>query len=299
MRRVLTALATSVVAATVGVVTALPAVAEDSPRSASTHHIETSPYVALGDSYSAAAGVGPFVPGAPLTCSRSLLNYPHDIATVTRAERFTDVTCSGARTSDLFTSQAPGVAPQLDAVTSDTRLVTMTIGGNDGSAFSGILTSCVTASVTSGDVTGNPCERTYGSTFTDIVTGQTYPNLVTALTAVHQKAPQATVAILGYPRALPDTGVPSCYPAMPISMGDVPYVVDFQQTLNSAVEKAAVETGTRFIDMSTSSLGHDACQPVGRRWIEPLNGPINAFPVHPNAIGEAAMAWQTLAQLGR
>ena len=298
MRRTLTALATAVVAATVGVVTALPAVAEDPPPTASGHSVKTSPYVALGDSYSSAAGVAPFVPGSPPTCSRSLLNYPHDIARVTGAKRFTDVTCSGARTSDFFTSQAPGVPPQLDAVTKDTRLVTMTIGGNDGGAFSGILSSCVSASLTSHDVTGNPCERMYGSTFTDIVTEQTYPNLVNALTAVHQKAPRATVAILGYPRALPDTGMLSCYPAMPISMGDVPYVVDWAETLNSAVEKAAVETGTRFIDMSTSSVGHDACQPVGQRWIEPLNEPINAAPVHPNALGEAAMAQQTLVQLG-
>lgn len=300
MRRTLTALATAVVAATVGLVTALPAVAADSPPShASAHHVTTSPYVALGDSYSSAAGVAPFVPGSPPTCSRSLLNYPHDIAAATEAKRFTDVTCSGARTSDFFTSQAAGVPPQLDAVTEDTRLVTMTIGGNDGGAFTGILSSCVSASTSSGDVAGHPCADAYGSRFTDIVAEQTYPNLVKALTAVHQKAPRATVAILGYPRALPDTGVPTCYPAMPISMGDVPYVNEWALTLNAAVEKAAAETGSRFIDMSISSAGHDACQTPEQRWIEPLNGPVNAAPVHPNAAGEAAMAEETLAQLGR
>ena len=49
--------------------------------------------------------------------------------------------------------------------------------------------------------------------------------------------------------------------------------------------------------MSASSLGHDACEPEGTRWIEPAVDPINAFPVHPNATGEAAMAVQTLRQL--
>jgi lysophospholipase L1-like esterase len=191
------------------------------------------------------------------------------------------------------------VPPQLDAVTKDTKLVTMTIGGNDGGAFSSILQACVGASLASGSIFGNPCERKYGSTFTDIVANQTYPNLIKALTAVHKKAPSATVVILGYPRVLPDAGVPACYPSMPISMGDVPYVVDWAETLNSAVEKAAVGTGTRFIDMSDSSLGHDACQLPGTRWIEPLVGFINAFPVHPNVTGEAAMAEQTLAQLGK
>jgi lysophospholipase L1-like esterase len=299
MRRTSTVLTTALVAAAAGILTAVPAVAKNSPPTANPHSIKTSPYVALGDSYSSAAGVQPFVPGSPPACSRSLLNYPHDIAAATGAESFTDVTCSGARTSDFFTSQTAGAPPQLDAVTKDTRLVTMTIGGNDGGAFSGILSGCVSASLASGSIFGNPCEKKYGSTFNDIVANQTYPNLVNALTAVHQKAPRATVVILGYPRVLPDTGVPACYGSMPISMGDVPYVVDWAETLNSAVEKAAVETGSRFIDMSVSSLGHDACQLPGTRWIEPLTNPVNAFPVHPNATGEAAMAEQTLAQLGR
>ena len=297
MRRSLTVLASVALAAGAGLVSALPAAAKDSSPSHSWHGVETSPYVALGDSYSSAAGVLPQVPGALSLCSRSLVNYPHDIVAVTRASSFTDVTCSGAKTSDFFSAQAGVAPPQLDAVTRETRLVTMTIGGNDGGAFSRILTGCVAASAASGSQFGNPCQRTYGSTFVDIVAHQTYPNLVKALRAVHRKAPRATVAILGYPRVLPDRGVPACYPSMPISMGDVPYVVDWADALNSAVEKAAVETGSRFIDMSRSSAGHDACRPAGRRWIEPLNGPVNAAAVHPNTAGEAAMARQTLVQL--
>jgi lysophospholipase L1-like esterase len=294
MRR--TATATAVLAVLLALVTALPAQAQGWPPAGSGHPVTTSPYVALGDSYSAAAGVTPFVPGSPPACSRSLLNYPHDIAAVTRPASFTDVTCSGARTSDFFTTQSGATAPQLDAVTRRTRLVTMTIGGNDGGAFSGILGACVTAS--DGSPVGNPCEQQYGSTFTDIIATQTYPNLVHALTAVHRKAPRATVVILGYPRALPDTGVLACYPSMPIAMGDVPYVDEWALALNAAVEKAAAETRTRFVDLSIASAGHDACQPPGTRWIEPLTDPVNAAPAHPNAAGEAAMAQQTLVQLG-
>jgi len=296
VRRSVTVLATAVLTATIGLVTALPATAKTSPPTASSHSIKTSPYVALGDSYSSAAGVTPFVVGSPPACSRSQLNYPHDIAAVLQPETFTDVTCSGAKTQDYFTTQTGATAPQLDAVTKDTRLVTMTIGGNDGGAFSGILGSCVTASFR--NALGNPCQQQYGSRFTDIVAQQTYPNLVHALTAVHQKAPRATVVILGYPRVLPDTGTVGCYPSMPIAVGDVAYVNEWAQALNTAVEKAAAETGSRFIDMSTSSQGHDACQPPGTRWIEPLTNPVNAAAVHPNATGEAAMARQTLAQLG-
>src|SRR5690606_29260838 len=106
---------------------AVPASAKVSPPPADAHSIKTSPYVALGDSYASAAGVAPFVVGAPPSCSRSTLNFAHDIAALTQASSFTDVTCSGAKTADFYTAQAPGVAPQLDAVTKQTRFVTMTI----------------------------------------------------------------------------------------------------------------------------------------------------------------------------
>jgi hypothetical protein len=105
------------------------------------------------------------------------------------------------------------------------------------------------------------------------------------------------VAILGYPRVLPPVGVLTCYPVMPFSMGDVPWLDHEQDVLNGVIRQAAHVTGARFVDMAPSSAGHDACEPVGQRWIEPAVGPVDAAPVHPNATGEAAMAAQTLRQL--
>ncbi len=296
MRHSATVLAVSLLVAAMAVMTAGPAAAKVTPPTANGHAIKTSPYVALGDSYSSAAGVAPFVAAAPATCSRSLLNYAHDIAAQTTPASFTDVTCSGAKTSNFFSPQAAGVPPQLDAVTKHTRLVTMTIGGNDGDVFAESFFGCATISAT--DILGNPCEQKYGSTFTDEIVNQTYPNLVAALSAVQKKAPAATVVIIGYPQILPDTGELTCYKSMPISMGDVPWLNHQQDVLNGVVRQAALQTGARFIDMAPSSAGHDACEPVGQRWIEPAVGPINAFPVHPNTTGEAAMAAQTLVQIG-
>ena len=294
MRRTLRT-AVGLLAAAVGIAVAVPAQAN---ASTGTHHIVTSPYVAMGDSYSSAAGVAPFVPTAPPQCSRSMLNYAHDIAQSTNPSSFTDVTCSGADTSDFFISQSTGVPPQLAALSRHTRFVTMTIGGNDENVFSDSFLGCVQISLTSGDITGNPCQQKFGNTFVDEIRTQTYRHLLIALTAVHLKAPHATVAILGYPQILPETGQLACYPSMPISLGDVPWLHEEQEVLNNVVARAAQQTGTRFIDMGPSSRTHDACEPVGQRWIEPAVGPINAFPVHPNATGEAAMAQQTLLQLG-
>jgi hypothetical protein len=50
--------------------------------------------------------------------------------------------------------------------------------------------------------------------------------------------------------------------------------------------------------MSGVSEGHDACQPIGVRWIEPALLGTNPVIVHPNALGEAKMAEQTIAVLG-
>jgi hypothetical protein len=220
-----------------------------------------SPYVALGDSYSSGAGIMPQVASASAgPCSRSQLNFAEDIAASTHPASFTDVTCSGATTADFFTSQTnkgvPIAPPQLDAVQSDTRLVTMTIGGNDDGAFVASFFGCPT--IDAGDPTGHKCMTKYGTTYTDQIMNDTYPNLVRALTAVRAKAPLATVVILGYPQILPPTGSPACYAVTGISEGDVPWLYNQQMVLNDAVRRAAGVTGALYVDTFTPSAGHDA-----------------------------------------
>lgn len=251
-------------------------------------------YVALGDSYSAASGVLPPDPTAPLLCLRSSRNYPHVIANATGA-RLTDVTCGAAETKHFTTSQYPGVAPQVNAVNGDTDLVTMTIGGNDSSVFIGAILACGSAGLlTLGH--GSPCKDIYGDHFANTVRTTTYPALVAALQAVRAKAPGARVAILGYPWIVPETG--GCFDKMPIARGDVPYLRALQATLNDAVSRAAAATGATYVDMSAVSNGHDACAPVGTRWIEPVLQTTNPVVVHPNALGEAQMAARTMSVLG-
>ena len=251
-------------------------------------------YVALGDSYSAASGVLPPDPAAPPQCLRSIRNYPHVIAGATGAQ-LTDVTCGGADTSDFFESQYSGVPPQLDALSGDTRLVTMTIGGNDGNVFIETVLACGSAGVlTLGQ--GSPCRDRYGSSFEETIENVTYPSLVKTLNAVKVSAPAARVAILGYPWIMPASG--GCFTKMPIATGDVPYVRGIQATLNDAVRRAAAATGSTYVDFSVVSNGHDACQPLGVRWIEPVLQGTNPVIVHPNALGESAMAAQTMSVLG-
>lgn len=251
-------------------------------------------YVALGDSYSAASGVWPPDPDAPPLCLRSSRNYPHVIAERTGA-RLTDVTCGAAETRHFTTAQYPGVAPQVDALDADTDLVTLTIGGNDSGVFVGAILACGSAGLlTLGQ--GSPCRDIHGSRFEDTIRDTTYPSLVNALRAVRTRAPAAEVAVLGYPWILPATG--GCFDRMPIARGDVPYLRSLQTTLNDAVRRAAQATGATYVDLNTVSEGHDACRPAGVRWIEPVLRTTNPVVVHPNALGEANMAEQTMRVLG-
>ena len=250
-------------------------------------------YVALGDSYSAASGVLPPDPEAPPACIRSTGNYPHILSAATGAQ-LTDVTCGAAETGDFFGSQLPGVAPQLDALDEDTQLVTMTIGGNDSGVFIDSIAQCGSAGLsTLGQ--GSPCKDRYGSSFEDTIRTTTYPSLVNALRAVRAVAPNAEVAILGYPWIMPTTG--GCFDRMPIAEGDVPYLRGIQATLNDAVRRAAAATGATYVNMNKISDGHDACQPLGLRWVEPVLQGTNAVIVHPNALGESRMAAQEMKVL--
>lgn len=250
-------------------------------------------YVALGDSYSAASGVLPIDLSAP-QCLRSLRNYPHVVASATGAQ-LKDVTCGAAETSDFFESQYPGTAPQLEAVTPDTQLVTMTIGGNDSGVFINAILSCGSAGLlTLGQ--GSPCKDRYGSSFEDTINTTTYPALVQALNAVRAKAPTAQVAILGYPWIMPTSG--GCFTRMPVAQGDVPYVRGIQATLNDAVRRAAAATGSTYVSLNEVSEGHDACKPIGVRWVEPVLQGTNPVIVHPNALGESEMAAQAMTVLG-
>lgn len=255
---------------------------------------DTSPaplkYAALGDSYSSASELFP-IDTSNLLCARSLINYGHLIAAELGAD-YTDVTCGGAISKDITHRDFRLNPPQVDAVTADTDLVTLTIGGNDNMTFASAALACGSAGLTTLGF-GAPCKAIYGNTFVNSIRNTVYPQIRTALAAIRAKAPNAEVAVLGYPWLLPATR--GCFTTLPIARGDVPYVRTIQATLNDAVKRAAADTGATFIDFAAVSEGHDACKPAGVRWIDPL---FTTTPIHPNALGEQQMARHTLEVLG-
>lgn len=247
----------------------------------------TESYVAMGDSYTA----GPGIPNQlldPLGCWRSDANYPHLVARALGAA-LRDVSCSGAETEDLSSPQAvlggPN-PPQLDALDGQVATVTLQIGGND-IGFSEILQRCATPLPF-----GTPCRDYYTSGGMDELSRRitaTGPKVAAALAEVARRSPNARLFVVGYPTILPEAG-PGCWPSMPIAPLDVPYLRDKEKELNAMLATRAAAAGATYVDVYGPSVGHDACQLPGIRWVEPVVPLSPAAPVHPNALGMQGMA---------
>jgi lysophospholipase L1-like esterase len=86
-------------------------------------------YVAIGDSFASGLQLGPPDAGTPPRCSRTAASYAHLVAQRLNLV-LADATCSSAKTEHVL-GKWDELPPQIDAVTPDTRLVTVTIGAND------------------------------------------------------------------------------------------------------------------------------------------------------------------------
>ena len=238
-------------------------------------------YVALGDSFAA----GPLIPVQmpPFGCLKSSNNYGQ-LAAIQLGTPIKDATCSGAETEDMTAPQGvtPGPnPPQFDRLSAATTLVTVTIGGND-IGFSGIAENCF-----SQNGGGTPCQDHYVVNGVDEISNriqETAPKVADVIQGIRTRSPNARVLVVNYSAILPHTG-PGCWPVVPISEGDVPYVRAKQEELNQMLATQAAANGAVLVDWYAASVGHDACQPPGLKWVEgaaPMNA---AAPVHPNLLG--------------
>lgn len=252
------------------------------------------PYVALGDSYTSGPGIEPQDSTSGL-CARSTKNYPALVAAAITPTVFRDVSCGGSVVSS-FTSSFLGAPPQFDAVTTDTALVTVGIGGND-IGFIAITATC--AALFFLDSNGAPCKNLASISGTDsnLTTMDTWaPKLGTALDTIRQRAPKAKILVVGYPDLLPPTKA-QCPRGAPFATGDMPYLHGLNTHLNTLIKTQAAAHGATYVDTFTSSIGHDMCQEAGIRWVEGLVDVQGAASVHPNALGMRNDADQVLAAL--
>jgi len=253
-------------------------------------------WAGLGDSYAA----GPLIPNqqlSPLGCLRSDHNFAH-LAAAALGRSLADASCSGAKTDDMTAPQdvTPGQnPPQFNALTTDTQIATLQIGGND-IGFTSILENCATA-----NPFAHPCRDKYvvngHDTLADKIAA-TAPKVATVLQGIHARSPGARVFVVNYAAILPETGS-GCWPQVPIAFSDVPYLRSVEKNLNAMLAQQAAANGARIVDDYTASIGRDACKSSSTRWVEPLVPANAAAPFHPNARGEAGIAAEVVSAVSR
>lgn len=253
-------------------------------------------YVALGDSYTAA----PLVPTTDTmdVCFRSDGNYPHLVAAALPGSELADVSCSGAETSSITGSQSVGgetLPPQIEAVTAETDLVTIGIGGNDFGLFGSMALPCVRLADT--DPRGAPCREANRGPSGDrllAMVPRIRDNVRRVVEAVQERAPQATVVVVGYPRIAPPSG--TCLGLLPLATGDYAYLGQLNRALSDAVLAAAEDAGAERVDVYAASRGHDVCS--DDPWVNGITTDgERALALHPFAEEQQAVAELILERL--
>lgn len=237
-------------------------------------------YVALGDSFAS----GPLIPWQsawPPNCLRSTHNYPGELSRRLGVS-LEDRSCAGATTRNMSSWQGLN-PPQLLALGSATRLVTLTIGANDVRLFDDVL-QCIRL------LPMSPCRDRFVHDGIDTVHEaivDAAPRIAATLSAIRGRSPEARVVVVGYGNYIQPGG---CFPVQPILPQDADYLAARMHELDLVLARAAEVRRMEYVDLETAGVGHDTCAPPDARWIEGLVPLMPAAPLHPNAHGMTRFA---------
>ena len=244
-------------------------------------------YAALGDSFSAAPDLPTITSDG---CHRSDHNYAHQVAKQLEDVKLTDVSCGGAHTDAVLQSQvieAEGRVrpPQIEAVSATTDIVTVGLGVNDMDFAVTAAFGCLL--LADSDPRGSPCEEANAKKVPRLL-ARIQEQYVDTLGAIADRAPDALIIAVGYPRLLSDSE--GCPDRFPLADGDVEFVRDSYDQLNETIKAAAAEADVEYVDVAAASEGHDICS--DDPWI---NGDrddkkTGAAAYHPTPAEQAAVA---------
>jgi lysophospholipase L1-like esterase len=241
-------------------------------------------YVAMGSSFAAGPGITQIEPGSPPRCARSLDNYAHQLAR-RRSLTLSDASCSGATTRHVLDAWNE-LPAQLDALRPDTRLVTVTIGGNDLGYMSGLVSaSCLALGL--GDGTArSPCRHVSAPSETE------YQGVAARLAQiageVRRRAPRARLVFVDYVSVLPSSG--GCE-RTPLATADAAAARAIDARLRQITGEVAKASGADLMKASEVTRDHHAC--AADPWIHGYSRPDPAAPVafyHPTLAGMTAVA---------
>jgi len=218
-------------------------------------------YVALGDSYSSGTGAGDYF---DQECLRSDLAYPRLLANGIGAD-LTFAACSGATGSDLLLEQ-------LTSLDEGTDLVTVTIGGND-IGWAEAVKACITPFARCLDDIEAAEERIR----TEL------PGLLDGVYgAISDRAPEASVYVLGYPKLFNE--LDECDAFGQTSLSEQRRMNQAADLLADTIAGAAYSHGFTYVDVREAFAHHAVCDDVA--YVHGLRHPfVESY--HPNALGHA------------
>jgi lysophospholipase L1-like esterase len=241
-------------------------------------------YVALGSSFAA----GPGVPAQLGSCGRSDHNYANLVASSLNLT-LTDVSCNGATTDNIRNTPQRDAAPQIEAVSPDSALVTVTIGGNDINYTSSTF-AC------SGTAPDEHCTANLDRAWINEAVNQLPAKLSATFDAIRAKAPQAIIVLVTYPRVFPVDAI-SCGELL-LSAEDTTYLADLGQKLEDIFVNVASSRQVLIADSYVRAAGHGPCAPTAERWVNGATVADTGIRYHPTAEGHIEMARLVLAALG-
>jgi lysophospholipase L1-like esterase len=214
---------------------------------------------------------------------RSINGYPQQLARMLNMPSFTDMTSSGSTVAQILRGGQMLLGPQIDALGPDTRLVTLTAGGNDVN-YVGDLTfmafgnrrGVIGKIVRMLRKEAKPVhERDYDSL---------EANLAATLREVKRRSPRSRVVVVTYPAILPGHGTCS---TLGITEQQAALMRTVGDKLNQVTRDVATREGATIVDMADLSFGHDACSTVP--WVNGFR-PQTGADFHPTLAGAHAIA---------
>ncbi len=221
-------------------------------------------YVALGDSYSSGTGTRTYFDS---TCQRSVYSYPYLLSQQRANTQLVFAACSGAKTGNVLSTQ-------VSSLTTATKIVTITIGGNDA-GFSNVIKECAKpewASVC--DTRVNEAQNYIRNTLP--------AQLNNVYTQIKNRSPTAKVVVLGYPRLF--MGV-DCNGGTYFDSDDMVMLNQTADLLNSTTSGRAAAYGFTFKNPTTAFTGHAICSST--EWLNGLSNPVGES-YHPNRTGHSS-----------
>ena len=254
-------------------------------------------YVAMGSSYAAGTSLKAKAVDSPANCGQGTDSYPRQVARALGL-RLVDRSCGGAVTRDVLLGGQYGLPPQIDAVDADTRLVTITIGGNDVRFVADLgLFSC-RHRLQEVPEAGRQYSCVAAPDFSEEAAfAALEPNLREIAQKVRQRAPQARLLFIDYITVVPDAG--TCAD-LALSEDEATALRSRARRLAALTARVAAENGADIIQASALSHGHDVCSKQPWAWgFVPNYNPATAqsVPFHPRLEGTTAIAQAILARL--